>query len=62
MAVLVDRKTHHHQRPRLNHYQDHALVIAYAVTVTEKTGVLHAHELALFVTPHALVRCVVQPA
>lgn len=44
-----------HQRPRLNHYQDHALVIAYAVSVTEKTGVLHAHEMALFVTPHALV-------
>jgi magnesium transporter len=44
-----------HQRPRLNHYQDHALVIAYAVSVTEKTGVLHAHELAIFVTPHALV-------
>src|SRR5262245_39235792 len=44
-----------HMRPRLNHYQGHALVITYAAAVSPKSGALHSHELAIFVTPRALV-------
>jgi magnesium transporter len=44
-----------HQRPKLNHYQRHSLVIAYATEVTPKSGVLHAHEMAIFVTEKALI-------
>ncbi|TCO48887.1 magnesium transporter CorA family protein [Actinocrispum wychmicini] len=65
LAMLADKLGLHdlavrdavraHQRPRLNHYQGHALVITYVAVVNPKSGVLHAHELAIFVTEHALI-------
>jgi magnesium transporter len=49
-AVLDD-----HQRPKLDHYDTHLFLVAYAVRITEKTGMLAATELAAFITERALV-------
>lgn len=53
--LAVRDATRAHQRPRLNHYQGHALVITYLAVASPKTGTLHAHELAIFVTPQTVV-------
>jgi magnesium transporter len=52
--LAVEDAVHHHQRPKLEHFPGHALVIAYAVDITPE-GELTSHEVAIFVTPRALV-------
>jgi magnesium transporter len=53
--LAIEDAVQQHQRPKLDHYQEHALVIAYAAEVGPKSGTLHAHELAIFVTKRALI-------
>ncbi|MFL6144152.1 MAG: magnesium transporter CorA family protein [Labedaea sp.] len=49
-AVLED-----HQRPKLDHYDTHLFLVAYAVRMPAKTGTLATTELAAFITERALV-------
>jgi magnesium transporter len=43
------------QRPKVDHYPEHLLVIAYATDLDDKSGALRTHEVGIFVTPHAVV-------
>jgi magnesium transporter len=54
-AIAVRDAVQKHQRPKFSKYQGHGLLIAYATEVAAKTGSLHAHELAVFVTDRALI-------
>lgn len=49
--ALADR----HQRPKLDRYDGHCFLTAYAVRLDPATGVLDAGELSAFVTDRALV-------
>lgn len=51
VGAVFDR----HQRPKLDRYDTHAFMTAYAVRLDPDTGVLVKSELAAFITPHALV-------
>jgi magnesium transporter len=42
-----------HERPKLDRYQDHDFLTAYAVGLDHDTGQLTTSELAAFVTPRA---------
>ncbi|MGH3485511.1 MAG: magnesium transporter CorA family protein [Nocardioidaceae bacterium] len=44
-----------HQRPKLDRYDTHAFMTAYAVRLDPATGILTMSELAAFITKHALV-------
>lgn len=44
-----------HQRPKLDRYDTHAFMTAYAVRLDPATGTLATSELAAFITKHALV-------
>lgn len=48
------------QRPKLDHYPGHLFATAYALQLDRDTGRLAAHEVAMFITPKALVT--VRPA
>jgi magnesium transporter len=54
-ALAIKDAVQKHQRPKLNHYQHHGLLITYATEATAKTGTLHAHELAIFITKRAII-------
>ncbi|MEV4312379.1 magnesium transporter CorA family protein [Actinocrispum sp. NPDC049592] len=54
-AIAVKDAVQKHQRPKLNHYNNHGLLIAYETSINAKTGALHAQELAVFLTKQALV-------
>jgi magnesium transporter len=43
------------QRPKVDHYPEHLLVVAYALTVDKDTSELAGHEVGLFVTTNAVV-------
>ncbi len=43
------------ERPKLDHYAEHLFVNMYAVSVDPTTQQLHAHEVSVFVTNHAVV-------
>jgi magnesium transporter len=43
------------QRPKLDHYPGHMFATAYALELDRHTGRLAAHEIAMFITPRALV-------
>jgi magnesium transporter len=53
--LAVEDALHEHQRPKLDRYDSHLFVTAYAVKLDTATGELDAHEVAAFVTPNALV-------
>jgi magnesium transporter len=53
--LAVEDATHEHQRPKLDRYQSHLFVTAYAVWLDAATGELEACEVAAFVTANALV-------
>jgi magnesium transporter len=44
-----------HERPKLDRYQDHHFLTAYAVTLDLASGQLTTSELAAFITPRALI-------
>jgi magnesium transporter len=43
------------QRPKLDHYPGHMFATAYSLELDRATGRLAAHEIAMFITPRALV-------
>ncbi|HEX3785496.1 MAG TPA: magnesium transporter CorA family protein [Pseudonocardiaceae bacterium] len=53
--LAVEDAVEHRQRPKLDHYATHDFLSMYAVWLDKKTGELELSELAVFVTPRALV-------
>ena len=53
--LAVEDAVHEHQRPKLDRYDTHSFLTAYAVRIDPETGVLEKSELAAFITDHALV-------
>jgi magnesium transporter len=54
-ALAVEDAINEHQRPKLDRYDSHLFVTAYAVRLDTGTGVLDTSEVAAFVTRNALV-------
>jgi magnesium transporter len=53
--LAVEDAVHEHQRPKVDRYESHSFLTAYAVGLDTPTGVLAASELAAFITDRALV-------
>jgi magnesium transporter len=53
--LAVEDAIQEHERPKLDRYQDHAFLTAYAVSLDPATGRLQKSELAAFITPRALI-------
>jgi magnesium transporter len=53
--LAVEDAIQEHERPKLDRYQDHAFLTAYAVSLDRATGRLQKSELAAFITPRALI-------
>jgi magnesium transporter len=53
--LAVEDAVHEHQRPKLDLYDTHAFLTAYAARLDTDTGRLETSELAAFITPRALV-------
>jgi magnesium transporter len=53
--LAVEDALHSFQRPKLDRYDTHLFLAAYAVKLDTTTGALGAMEVKAFVTPHALV-------
>ena len=53
--LAVEDAVQQHERPKLDRYQDHYFLTAYAVSLDPATGRLTTSELAAFATPRALI-------
>jgi magnesium transporter len=53
--LTVEDAVQQHERPKLDRYQDHYFLTAYAVSLDPATGSLTTSELAAFTTPRALI-------
>jgi len=53
--LAVEDAVHPHERPKLDRYDTHLFLSAYAVDFDEKLAVVHANEIAVFVLSHALI-------
>jgi magnesium transporter len=53
--LAVEDAVNDHQRPKLDRYDTHLFLAAYAVTLDRETGALSRTEVKAFITPHALV-------
>ncbi len=53
--LAVEDAIHDHQRPKLDRYDTHLFLAAYAVEFDEVTGELTKTEIKAFITPHALI-------
>jgi magnesium transporter len=53
--LAVEDAVQQHERPKLDRYQDHAFLTAYAVDLDAASGKLITSELAAFATPRALI-------
>ncbi|MET8850993.1 magnesium transporter CorA family protein [Amycolatopsis sp. NPDC004625] len=53
--LAVEDAVQEHQRPKLDRYAEHAFLTAYAVRFDAEAGDLATAELAVFVTPQAVV-------
>lgn len=53
--LAVEDATHEHQRPKLDRYDTHSFLTAYAAWLDTTTGQLCTSELAAFITTRALV-------
>lgn len=53
--LAVEDAVHGFQRPKLDHYDTHLFLAAYAVSLDERTGELFTHEIKAFITKNALV-------
>ena len=53
--LAVEDAVHDYQRPKLDQYDSHLFLAAYAVQLHEQTGELTTHEIKAFITKHALV-------
>src|SRR5947209_1202958 len=54
-ALAVEDAIAEHQRPKLDRYESHLFVTAYAVALDTVSGQLDTCEVAAFITPQALV-------
>jgi Mg2+ and Co2+ transporter CorA len=54
-SSAVEDAIQQHERPKLDRYQDHYFLTAYAVSLDHDTGTLTTSELAAFATPPALI-------
>jgi magnesium transporter len=53
--LAVEDAVHGYQRPKLDHYDTHLFLAAYAVSLDAATGELFTHEIKAFITKSALV-------
>jgi magnesium transporter len=53
--LAVEDAVHSFQRPKLDRYDTHLFLAAYAVRLRMETGELETTEVKAFVTPHALI-------
>ncbi|GLY70467.1 magnesium transporter CorA family protein [Amycolatopsis taiwanensis] len=53
--LAVEDAMHEHQRAKLDRYDTHLFLTAYAVRLNAETGALVKHEVAAFITERALV-------
>ncbi len=53
--LAVEDARHDHQRPKLDRYRSHAFLSAYAVRADERTGMIEASEVSVFITDTALI-------
>ncbi len=53
--LAVEDAVNEHQRPKLDRYEDHLFLAAYAVKLDTATGQVAASEIAAFITPRALI-------
>jgi len=53
--LAIEDAVHDFQRPKLDYYDTHLFLAAYAVSLDETTGELQTSEVKAFVTKHALV-------
>ena len=54
-SLAIEDATHAGQRPKLDHYDSHLFVSAYAIAFDELASTLTSSELAMFVTHNALI-------
>jgi magnesium transporter len=54
-ALAIEDALTEAQRPKLDHYQGHVFLTAYAVQLDPDAGQLHAYEIAAFVTERVLL-------
>jgi magnesium transporter len=54
-SLAVEDAVHEHQRPKLDHYDNHLFLNAYAVGMTADAGQLATCEVAAFFTASVLV-------
>src|SRR5215211_573117 len=59
--LAVEDAIQRHERPKLDRYQDHAFLTAYAIRLDPATGQLITSELAAFATPRALITVRTEP-
>jgi magnesium transporter len=60
--LAVEDAIQQHERPKLDRYQDHYFLNAYAISLDPTTGQLTTSELAAFITPRALITVRTEPA
>ena len=60
--LAVEDAVQQHERPKLDRYQDHYFLNAYAISLDPATGRLITNELAAFITPRALITVRTAPA
>lgn len=53
--LAVEDAVHDFQRPKLDQYDSHLFLAAYAVELDQHTGELHTHEVKAFITKNALI-------
>lgn len=53
--LAIEDAVHDHQRAKLDRYDTHFFLAAYAVNFNEQTGELTKSEIKAFITPHALI-------
>jgi magnesium transporter len=53
--LAVEDAISHHERPKLDRYEGHLFLNAYAVQLIDDSGRLETHEISAFVTDRALV-------
>jgi magnesium transporter len=53
--LAVEDAINEHQRPKLDRYDSHLFMSAYAVSLNSSSGELHTSEVAVFITSKALV-------
>jgi magnesium transporter len=53
--LAVEDAVHDHQRPKIDRYDTHGFLNAYAVNLNIESGELETTEVAAFITEHALV-------